>query len=99
MYCSDASICKLQLAFLKEANTSKTTTKIWNDLGLKFGRDGIKTLFPILLTGNGSDFSDPEAISELTQEKVNLMMNHINSYPRHQYKGKTHMRCLCFTMK
>ena len=25
----------------------------------------------------------------MTQEKINLMMNHINSYPRAQYSGKS----------
>ncbi len=29
------------------------------------------------------------SLASLTQEKVNTMMNHINSYPRAQYHGKS----------
>ena len=124
--------CDLQLAFLRESNSSETTTAVWKDLRNKLGRDDFKKLFPVILTDNGSEFSDPESIeidehseiltnvfychplaswekgdcennhafirrilpkgssfSELTQEKVDLMMNHINSYARPQFSGKT----------
>ena len=29
------------------------------------------------------------SFKDLTQEKVSLMMNHINSYPRRQFDGKS----------
>lgn len=124
--------CTLQLAFLRESNGSETTTSVWNRLRSKLTADEMKTLFPVVLTDNGPEFSKPELIEEdehgeiltrvfychplaswekgdcennhamirrilpkgssfsnLTQEKVDLMMNHINSYPRPQYNGKT----------
>lgn len=124
--------CTVQLAFLREANSSETTTKVWKELRAKLTADEVKQLFPVILTDNGTEFSKPEEIEEneygeiltsvfychplaswekgdcennhamirrilpkgstfssLTQEKVDLMMNHINSYPRPQYNGKT----------
>lgn len=124
--------CDLQIAFLREANSSETTTMVWKHLRAKLGRDDFKKLFPVILTDNGTEFSDPDSIeidehgeiltrvfychplaswekgdcennhafirrilpkgasfSELTQEKVDLMMNHINSYARPQFNGKT----------
>ena len=124
--------CTVQLAFLRETNSSETTTQAWDYLRSKLTSDEMKQLFPVVLTDNGSEFSDPEAIEEdehgeilsqvfychplaswekgdcennhamirrvlpkgstfshLSPEKVELMMNHINSYPRPQYNGKT----------
>lgn len=124
--------CTLQLALLRESNGSETTTLVWNRLRSKLAADEMKTLFPVVLTDNGPEFSKPELIEEdehgevltrvfychplaswekgdcennhalirrilpkgssfshLTQEKVDLMMDHINSYPRPQYNGKT----------
>lgn len=124
--------CTLQLAFLRESNSSATTTHVWRQLRSRLTTDEVKRLFPVVLTDNGTEFSKPEEIEEneygeiltsvffchplaswekgdcennhamirrilpkgssfsnLTQEKVDLMMNHINSYPRPQYNGKT----------
>lgn len=124
--------CTLQLAFLRESNSSATTTHVWGQLRSRLTTDEVKRLFPIVLTDNGTEFSKPEEIEEneygeiltsvffchplvswekgdcennhamirrilpkgssfsnLTQEKVDLMMNHINSHPRPQYNGKT----------
>lgn len=115
---------ELMLAFLCECHTAACVqTKIdclYNSLGELFPE-----LFPLILTDNGSEFSNPLAIEtgsnskqrtrlfycdvmaswqkphvernheyirlilpkgssfdKLTQEKVGLMMSHINSYPR-----------------
>lgn len=124
--------CTVQLAFLRETNSSETTTQVWNLLRSKLTTDEVKQLFPVVLTDNGTEFTKPEEIEEneygeiltrvfychplaswekgdcennhahirrilpkgssfsnLTQQKVDLMMNHINSYPRPQYNGKT----------
>lgn len=124
--------CTLQLAFLRESNSSETTTLVWNRLRAGLTADEMKRLFPVVLTDNGPEFSKPELIEEdehgevltrvfychplaswekgdcennhamirrilpkgssfsnLTQEKVDLMMDHINSYPRPQYNGRT----------
>ena len=53
---------KLQLAFLREANTSKSVTDIFRNLYAALGPEMYKRLFPIILTDNGSEFSDPKSI-------------------------------------
>lgn len=50
---------KLQLAFEREANDSKSVTDYFNDLYLKLGHEAYCKLFPVLLADNGSEFSDP----------------------------------------
>lgn len=123
---------ELMLAFLRDANTAASVTKVFNDLYRKLGRELFVKLFPVILTDNGSEFSDPASIeadqdgvirtrlfycdtsapyqkgaaennhefirrvipkgtsmNELTQEKVDLMMNHINSYKRENLAGKS----------
>lgn len=115
----------LQLAYYRNANDSKSVTKIFHDLYDALGTDLFKKLFPIVLADNGSEFSDPSAIefdsngeqlshmfycnpnasyqkggcennhemirrvipkgvdiANYSQEKVLLMMSHINSYRR-----------------
>ena len=52
------------LAFLREANTSKSVTDIFSYLYELLGNSTYKNLFPIILTDNGSEFSNPKAIEE-----------------------------------
>ena len=54
--------CGLMLAFLRDANTSQTTTRIFNMLQGVAGTEFFKTLFPVILTDNGPEFSDPKMI-------------------------------------
>lgn len=115
--------CSLMLAFLREANTARTVTDIFNALDEKLGRELFMKMFPVILTDRGSEFTDPAAIEfdregnrrthvfycdpqrssqkgsievthefirrilpkgtsfkTLTQDQVDLMMSHINSY-------------------
>lgn len=118
--------CSLMLAFLRDANTSKSVTDIFNHLDQILGKDIFNKLFSVILTDNGSEFSNSKAIeyretipckrtsvfycdagspyqkgaievnhelirrvlpkgtsfNNLTQEDINLMMNHINSYKK-----------------
>lgn len=53
---------KLQLAFMREANTSQSVIDIFNYLYETLGADTYKQLFPILLADNGTEFSNPEAL-------------------------------------
>lgn len=52
----------LMLAFLREANTSKSVTDIFEALDKTLGIDLFKRLFPVILTDNGSEFSNPKGI-------------------------------------
>lgn len=125
--------CSLMLAFLRDANTSKSVTDIFNHLDKILGQELFSELFPIILTDNGSEFSNPRAIefrdtlpflrthvfycdagspyqkgaievnhelirrvlpkgssfNNLTQDDINLMMNHINSYKRKKLNNRS----------
>ena len=125
--------CSLMLAFLREHNDAQSIIDIFNDLQKKLGLDKFKELFVIILTDNGSEFSNPKEIEfdmetgeqktkifychpssphekgscevnhelirrilpkgtsfdNLTQEDINLMMSHINSYKRKKLNDKS----------
>lgn len=121
------------LAFLRDSNTSRSVTDIFAYLYELLGDRNFKNLFPVILTDNGSEFSNPKAIEEpdilsglktrifycdagkpyqkgaievnhelirrilpkgarfdqLTQEDINRMMNHINSYKRKKLNNRS----------
>jgi len=52
----------LMLAFLRESNTSQSVIDIFNGLDKNLGSELFKKLFPVILTDNGSEFSNPKAI-------------------------------------
>lgn len=52
----------LMLAFIRDANTSQSVINIWEVLYNTLGRSDFKKLFPVVLTDNGSEFSNPKAI-------------------------------------
>lgn len=117
--------CGFMLAILREANTSKSVIHAINQLNKILGREKFKEMFPILLTDNGCEFSNPmrieadlngemrtrvfycdrnrpdqkgsievahefirriiprgQSLEPYTQEDIDLMMSHINSYGR-----------------
>ena len=127
----------LMLAFLREANTSQSVIDVFDDLQERLGIELFKRIFPLIVTDNGSEFSNPMAIecdrgtgeirtqvfycdagkpyqkgsievnhelirrvltdvdgrnrsfNNLTQEDVNLMMDHINSYKRKKLNDRS----------
>lgn len=54
--------CSLMLAFIRDNNTAKSVTDIFNDLYGKLGHDAFAALFPVILTDRGSEFTDPLSI-------------------------------------
>ena len=118
--------CSFMLAFLREHNDSKSVIDIFNMIEEKIGIDLFKNLFVVILTDNGSEFSNPNKIefnsetgekrtqifycepgrsdqkgscevnhelirrvlpkgtsfNNLTQDDINKLMSHINSYKR-----------------
>jgi IS30 family transposase len=124
--------CDLMLAFIREHNTSQSVMDIFDMLYQRLGIERFKTLFPVLLTDNGSEFSNPNALEfdtqgnrrtsiyycdpcasfqkpnvelnhefirkilpkgssfdALTQDDIDLMMSHINSYSREKLNDKS----------
>lgn len=118
--------CSLMLAFIRDRNDAQSVIDIFNNIENQIGTQKFVALFPIILTDNGSEFSNPNAIEtslfsenkrtkvfycepgrsdqkgscevnhelirrilpkktsfdELTQQDINIMMSHINSYKR-----------------
>ena len=52
----------LMLAFLRDANTSQSVIDIFNGLDEVLGAETFNKLFPVILTDNGSEFSNPSKI-------------------------------------
>jgi len=52
----------LMLAFLRKANTSQPVIDIINQLYYQLGRNNFERLFPVVLTDNGSKFSNPKSV-------------------------------------
>lgn len=54
--------CNLMLAYLRDANTSKSVIDVFEMLYDSLGKEIFKKLFSVILTDNGSEFSNPKAI-------------------------------------
>ena len=54
----------LMLAFLRDSNTSASVIQIINLLDKVLGNKNFSQLFPVILTDNGSEFSNPKAIEK-----------------------------------
>lgn len=52
----------LMLIYLRDRNTSQSVIDIINMLEQALGSDAFKRLFPVILTDNGTEFSNPAAI-------------------------------------
>jgi len=50
------------LAFLRDANTSQSVIDIFSNIRKIIGKENSQKLFPVILTDNGSEFSNPKAI-------------------------------------
>lgn len=53
---------QFMLAFLRDANTSRSVIDIFEKLYWELGPDVFVRLFPVIVTDNGSEFSNPSAI-------------------------------------
>lgn len=117
--------CNFMLAFIRDKNDSQSVIDIFNYLEKTLGIELFRKIFGIVLTDNGSEFSNPTRLEfndngefrtnifycdpghseqkgscennhelirrilpqgtsfdKLTQDNINLMMSHINSYKR-----------------
>lgn len=58
------------LMFLRDANDSRSVTECFRWVYDAIGSAEYRTLFPVLLTDNGSEFSDPDKIEIIDGEKL-----------------------------
>lgn len=54
--------CGFMLAFLRERNTSQSVIDVFRGLYAMLGQEAFQRLFPIILTDNGSEFSNPSSL-------------------------------------
>lgn len=54
--------CGFMLAFLRDRNTSQSVIDVFEQLYSRLGKDSFCKLFPVILTDNGSEFSNPTAL-------------------------------------
>lgn len=59
--------CDLMLAFIRERNTSQSVIDIFHLMYESLGAECFRALFPVILTDNGSEFSNPKALEYDTQ--------------------------------
>jgi IS30 family transposase len=58
------------LAFLRDHNTARSVTAVFDHLDALLGRETFLRLFPLILTDNGSEFSDPSALERDDRTRV-----------------------------
>jgi len=123
---------QFMLAFIRDANTSQSVIDAFERIYSELRPDGFQKLFPVILTDNGSEFSNPSALefdkegnrrtsifycdpsapyqkgavennhelirrivpkghsfNSYSQEDMDLMMNHINSYGRRKLNDRS----------
>ena len=66
----------LMLAYIRDSNTSQSVINIWEVLYYNLGKSDFTKLFPVILTDNGSEFSNPKAI-EYGSEKKDLLRTRV----------------------
>ena len=66
-------VSSFMIAIKREFNDSKSVTDFFDDIYHKLGKNLFMKLFPIILTNNGSEFSNPEAIEFDENGKEELM--------------------------
>ena len=124
--------CDFMIAFIRERNTSQSVIDCFDVLHETLGDEFFKVLFPVCITDNGSEFSNPKALEfdakgerrthifycdpyasfqkpsvelnhqfirkvlpkgssfdELSQDDINCMMSHINSYSREKLNNRS----------
>ena len=131
--------CGMMLAWLRDTNNSQSVIEYFDLLEQKLGLSRFRRMFPIILTDNGSEFSNPTAIeispitgkrrtrifycdpnavwqkgsiennhtnlrrilvkgcsfTRLTQQDINLVLSHLNSYIRKSYDDTPAIERFC----
>jgi len=61
--------CDFMLAFIRDRNTSQSVIDVFNWIQSQVGGTTFRAMFPVLLTDNGSEFSNPAAL-ELDEDRL-----------------------------
>jgi IS30 family transposase len=60
---------EFMMAFIRDANTARSVTEIFNSIKSVLGFERFKEMFNLVLTDNGSEFTNPSAIETDKKEK------------------------------
>jgi len=74
----------LMLMYLRNRNTSQSVIDIFNTLDEMLGRETFSRLFPVCLTDNGSEFSNPRAIEYDTSGQQRTKLFYCDPSSPHQ---------------
>lgn len=77
----------LMLMYLRDRNTSQSVIDIFNILDETLGREVFRRLFPIILTDNGSEFSNPHAIEYDASGQLRTKLFYCDPSSPHQKPG------------
>jgi IS30 family transposase len=76
--------CDFMLAFLREKNTSQSVIDVFDGLYEKLDPDCFKRLFPVLLGDNGSEFSNPKALEDDSNDNKRTNVYYCEPYSSFQ---------------
>ena len=80
--------CDLQLMYIRNANTAESVTAVFRRLRKVLGED-FGTIFPVLLSDRGSEFTNPEAI------ETNLQTGEIETHLLYCDPQQTNQKSRC----
>lgn len=72
------------LMFLRDANDAKSITECFEMIYNSVGTDEFKKLFPVILTDNGSEFSNPDSIEKIKSEEKLTNIFYCNPYASYE---------------
>jgi IS30 family transposase len=75
------------LVYLRDHNTSQSVIDIFNSLDQVLGRDAFIRLFPVILTDNGAEFSNPRAIEYDSSGNLRTRLFYCDPSSPHQKPG------------
>lgn len=93
--------CEVMLAFLRDCNTARSVTDVFNMMYNGLGGDEFRRIFKLLLADNGSEFSNPTAIEYDADGQRRTMMYYCDPSAPYQ-KGsaeRNHEFIRCFIPK
>ena len=74
----------LMLAFTRDANTARSVKDIMDGLETTLGLETFRRLFPVILTDNGSEFSDPDGIEKSPSGERRTALFYCNPYASYE---------------
>jgi IS30 family transposase len=76
--------CDFMLAFIRDRNTSQSVIDIFNRLYDLLGAEIFTSLFPVIITDNGSEFSNPRLLEFDASERRRTRVFYCDSYASFQ---------------